>query len=378
MNSQKKVVVGLSGGVDSSLTAALLQEQGYFVIGVYMKNWSTPIKGVEHCPWIQDELDARRVAAQLGIPFYTVNFEKEYKQHVVDTFLADYDAGRTPNPDVLCNQFIKFDHFLNYAKSLGADYIATGHYARVEQMSEQRSEIGPQAEDCNLKAETYALLLGIDSKKDQTYFLWAINREALPFVLMPLGGMTKVQVREEAQKRGLLTAKKKDSQGICFIGQADVRDFLRGHFTDHPGYKPGNVLSLNGEIVGKHEGAGFYTIGQKAGLDNIKTTDMTNRPIYYVITTDINANTITVGEETELYSSMLIAGKANWLSDLPQTGQKLLARIRHGQQLQSCVMVNPGSNGFELTFDIPQRAITPGQSVVVYDGDVVVGGGIIS
>ncbi len=349
---QQTVVVGMSGGVDSSLTAALLQEQGYFVIGVYMKNWSEPIKGVEHCPWVQDQLDARLVASQLGIPFYTVNFEKEYKQQVIDSFLADYAAGRTPNPDILCNRFIKFDAFFRYAKSLGADFIATGHYAQVRD------------------GQLYA---GRDAKKDQSYFLWAIQPGVLPAVLMPLGGMTKNEVRAEAGKRGLVTAGKRDSQGICFIGQADVRDFLRSYLQA----RPGDALTKEGRVVGQHEGAWFYTIGQRAGLSNVDWPDATQRPALYVLATDTQANTISIGEESNLYASGLTAGTASWLATPPQVGQHLLAKIRYGQQPTPCVMLKITEAGFQIQFDSPQRAITPGQSVVLYDGDHVLGGAVI-
>lgn len=352
MAEMKKVVVGMSGGVDSSLTAALLQEQGYFVIGVYMKNWSEPIKGVEHCPWVQDQLDARRVADQLGIPFYTVNFEEIYKKQVIDAFFADYEAGRTPNPDVLCNRFVKFDAFFKYAKSLGADFIATGHYAQVK-----NGEI----------------FQGVDGKKDQSYFLWAIEKDVLSQVLFPLGAMEKSEVRSEAEKRGLATAKKKDSQGICFIGQADVREFIKQHLKP----REGNVINAAGEVIGTHEGAWLYTLGQRAGISDIKWGDESQRPILYVTATDTRANTITVGEEPALYTSRLRAGSANWLGAIPASGTILTAKIRYGQPNTPCAMLKADLNGFYLTFEAPQRAITPGQSVVLYEGNRMVGGGII-
>jgi tRNA-uridine 2-sulfurtransferase len=353
---QQTVVVGMSGGVDSSLTAALLKEQGYFVIGVYMKNWSEPIKGVEHCPWVQDQLDARRVAHQLNIPFYTVNFEKEYKKQVIDSFFTDYSAGRTPNPDVLCNKFIKFDAFYKYANKLGANYIATGHYAQIID---------------------HKLYKGRDPKKDQSYFLWAINPTILPHVLFPLGELTKEQVRIEAQKRGLATAHKKDSQGICFIGQADVRQFLAGHFASNRAFKPGKVLNLAGEVVGKHQGAGYYTLGQRAGISDIAWEDNQNRPILYVIATDTINNILTIGEEADLYASRLTASQNSWLGDLPQVGEPLLAKIRYGQTDTPCVMLGQDESQFTIAFGEPQRAITPGQSIVLYRGDQMLGGGII-
>ncbi len=350
------IVVGMSGGVDSSLAAALLLEQGYAVIGVYMKNWSEPIKGVEHCPWVQDQLDARRVAAQLGIPFYTVNFEQEYKQAVIDAFLADYAAGRTPNPDILCNRFIKFDAFFRYAQSLGADFIATGHYAR---------------------AKDGQLYKGIDPKKDQSYFLWAIQPSVLPSVLFPIGELTKEQVRQEAAKRGLATATKKDSQGICFIGQADVRDFIANHLGTGSAFQPGNVRNKEGEILGQHQGAGYYTLGQRAGLSDVNWKDNRDRPILYVTAIDVEKNEITIGEESELYTSELKANQLSWLGEKPQEGQKLKAKIRYGQVEQPCVIVGLRADQFALQFDQPQRAVTAGQSVVLYDHDRVVGGGII-
>lgn len=354
MNTEdkKKVVVGMSGGVDSSLTAALLKEQGYFVIGVYMKNWSEPIKGVEHCPWVQDQLDARRVADQLDIPFYTVNFEELYKKQVIDAFFVDYEAGRTPNPDVLCNRFIKFDAFYKYARSLGADYIATGHYAQVK--NDQ-------------------LFQGVDSTKDQSYFLWAIEKNVLPHVLFPLGGMQKSEVRLEAQKRGLATAKKKDSQGICFIGQADVREFIKQHLKP----REGSVVNAQGEVIGVHEGAWLYTLGQRAGISDIKWGDESHRPILYVTALDTRLNTITVGEEAALYRESLCASAPNWLGPVPAPGTALTAKIRYGQPNTPCVMLDADTETFSLVFNSPQRAITPGQSVVLYDEHRVVGGGII-
>ncbi len=353
MNQQKTVVVGMSGGVDSSLTAALLVEQGYAVIGVYMKNWSEPVKGVEHCPWVQDQLDARRVAQQLDIPFYTVNFENEYKQAVITSFFADYAAGRTPNPDILCNKYIKFNAFFRYAKSLGADYIATGHYAQVEDGH---------------------LLKGADPKKDQTYFLWAIDAAILPHVLFPLGHLNKTAVRQAALARGLITANKKDSQGICFIGTADVRDFLASRLKPQAGV----VLDQSGRTVGHHNGAWFYTIGQRAGLSDVAWSDNHQRPTLYVTQVDTLANIIVIGEEAALYCSDLTASQANWLGKQPEKGAALRAKIRYGQHETGCVMVDVRPESFQLHFDEPQRAITSGQSVVLYDGEQVLGGGIIA
>lgn len=352
MNNQKTVVIGMSGGVDSSLSAALLKEQGYAVIGVYMKNWSEPIKGVEHCPWVQDQLDARMVADQLGIPFYTVDFEDEYKQFVVDSFFADYAAGRTPNPDVLCNKFIKFDAFWKYAQSLGADYVATGHYAQVRDGQ---------------------LLKGLDPKKDQSYFLWAIDRTILSHVIFPLGGMTKAEVRAAATERRLMTAAKKDSQGICFIGQADVRDFIATRLAP----KTGDIMNRNGEVVGSHRGAWFYTIGQKVGVSDIRWGDDAHRPVLYVVATDVTSNQVTVGEEADLYTSGLVANCVQWLANEPKINQPISAKIRYGQTNVGCAMLAKDGDTITVVFDQPQRAVTPGQSIVMYDGDKVLGGAII-
>jgi tRNA-specific 2-thiouridylase len=355
METDKKstVVVGMSGGVDSSLTAALLIEQGYAVIGVYMKNWSEPIAGVEHCPWVKDQFDARQVAHQLGIPFFTVNFEELYKKQVIDSFFADYSRGRTPNPDVLCNKFIKFEAFYSYARSLGADFIATGHYAQVKDGQ---------------------ILKGLDTNKDQTYFLWAIDKQVLPRILFPLGGMNKSEVRKQAEARGLATAKKRDSQGICFIGQADVHDFIAQELKP----KEGNIISSTGEILGTHTGAWFYTLGQRHGLQNLNWPDSCHRPPLYVIATDIRANTVTVGEEKALYNNTLKAESPSWLGDEPKADAKLQAKIRYGQTPAECAIVETSADGLTVRFDQPQRAITPGQSLVLYDGDRLVGGAIIT
>lgn len=352
-NHQKTVVVGMSGGVDSSLTAALLKEEGYFVIGVYMKNWSEPIAGVEHCPWITDQLDARQVAHQLGIPFYTVNFETEYKKYVVDSFLSDYARGRTPNPDVLCNRFIKFDAFYRYARSLGADFIATGHYAQINNSQ---------------------LFQGKDKAKDQSYFLWAIDPKVLPHVLFPLGELTKSQVRAMAHERKLMTSQKKDSQGICFIGQADVRAFLKSFLSSCPG----PILDGDGRIIGTHEGAWLYTIGQRVGVADLTWPDMTNRPILYVKSLNVRDNTLTVGEESALYHFGLRAESVRWVSQIPGVGTVLTAKIRYGQQETPCVIVSQDESSVTLRFLTPQRAITPGQSLVCYKQDLLVGGGIIA
>ncbi len=349
---RSKIVVGLSGGVDSSLAAAVLKEKGFFVIGVYMKNWSEPILGVEDCPWLRDQLDARMVASQLDIPFYTVNFEAEYKARVLEPFLAEYARGRTPNPDILCNQHIKFDAFWRYAQALGAEMIATGHYARITRGK---------------------LHKGSDAKKDQSYFLWAIRPEVLPRVIFPLGGLNKTQVRLMAKQRGLITANKKDSQGICFVGPADVGDFLARRLSG----RDGPVVNEAGEVIGRHRGAIFYTLGQRAGIGDISWPDMGHRPTLYVLATDVAANRVVVGEEASLYRRQLTANQVSWLSPPPPIGRPLKAKIRYGQSDAACVMLANNGDSIALEFDEPQRAVTPGQSVVLYVGTRVVGGGVI-
>ncbi|MBB6636107.1 tRNA 2-thiouridine(34) synthase MnmA [Cohnella thailandensis] len=358
--SQTRVVVGMSGGVDSSVTALLLKRQGFDVIGVFMKNWDdTDEFGV--CTADQDAEDVRRVCDQIGIPYYTVNFEAEYYDKVFEYFLEEYRQGRTPNPDVMCNREIKFGEFLQKALDLGADVIATGHYARVELIDGE-----------------YSLLRGVDGNKDQTYFLHALNQEQLSKALFPIGHLPKPEVRRIAEEAGLYTAKKKDSTGICFIGERNFKEFLGNYLPA----KPGDMVDIRtNEIKGRHDGLMYYTLGQRQGL-GIGGSG-TGEP-WFVAAKDLENNILYVVQgdaHPSLYSEGLTAGSVNWISpDKPEQGQPLrcVAKFRYRQPDQG-VTLYPEADGktFKVVFDAPQKAITPGQAVVFYDGDVCLGGGTI-
>ncbi len=339
-----KVYVGMSGGVDSSVTAALLVEQGYEVTGIYMKNWSQDLPGMR-CPWADDLADAKRVAVQLGIDLRVYDFESEYRSKVVQYMIDAYKQGITPNPDVMCNQEIKFKLFLDAAREDGADLIATGHYARVEQS---------------------VLKQAVDTNKDQTYFLYRVTSEALAHTLFPLGGYTKDEVRELAKKRGLYTAAKKESMGICFVGKVGIREFL-GQYVEQ---KPGEIIDKQtGTVLGTHDGAIFYTIGQRHGLD------LGGGLPYYVVGKDMQKNEVYVTtqlQDESLWRHTIELGSSHWISGAaPQDGRYTI-RVRHRAPL-----VQAQLDSDQITLDEPQRAVAPGQSVVVYDGDVCLGGGIV-
>lgn len=354
-NSDIRVVVGMSGGVDSSVAAYLLKEQGYQVIGIFMKNWDdTDETGI--CTATEDYNDVIRVCNQLDIPYYAVNFEKEYWDKVFTYFLEEYKAGRTPNPDVMCNKEIKFKAFLDHAMSLGADYVATGHYARV-----RHSEMGVE------------LLRGVDDNKDQTYFLNALSEEQLRHVLFPIGEIEKPRVREIAKEAGLATAGKKDSTGICFIGERNFKEFLSQYLPA----TPGEMQTLDGEVKGTHDGLMYYTLGQRYGLG----IGGAGEP-WFVVGKDLEKNILLVGQgyhHPALYSKGLIAEKVNWIN--PKTVEQgsfhCVAKFRHRQQDQGVTVTIVGDGEVRVVFDEPQRAITPGQSAVFYDGEVCLGGGTI-
>ena len=377
----------MSGGVDSSVAALLLKQKGYDVVGVFMKNWSQNLAGGE-CAWARDQEDARKVAAKIGIPIYTFDFEEEYKKLVVDYMLKEYAAGRTPNPDVMCNKEIKFGLFLEKALSLGADFVATGHYARLRRKSEIRnpkSETNPK-----LKISNYKLLQAKDKNKDQSYFLWTLGQEQLKYCLFPIGDYFKSEaggaeeqkrrsIRETARKFGLPTADKKDSQGVCFIGKFDFAEFLKSRI---PG-SPGLIKTLDGKVVGEHDGLAFYTVGQRhLKISNLKNQKSNSLPVY-VSEKNIKTNTIVVAEGNDnpaLFQSELTVNDVHWISGQePSLPLKCEARIRYRQPLQFCtVNLQPTTHNLQAIFDEPQRAVTSGQSIVFYQGEEMLGGGVIA
>jgi tRNA-specific 2-thiouridylase len=344
-----RVYVGMSGGVDSSLTAALLSEQGYDVTGVYMKNWTQDLPGMK-CPWADDLADAKRVAVQLGIDFKVFDFEREYKQKVVDYMIDEYTLGRTPNPDIMCNQEVKFKLFLESALEDGADMIATGHYARNE---------------------NGRLLKAVDENKDQTYFLYRVQEQALRKTLFPLGSFTKPEVREMAAQRGLVTAGKKDSQGICFVGKVGIREFLSQYVAPSAGEV---IDQQHGVVIGHHDGAIFYTLGQRHGLS------LGGGLPYYVVGKDMDKNEVYVTtnlNDTSLWRQEVTLQSVHWIAGTrPQDGTYQI-RIRHRAKLVEATLICDGTTA-SLTITDAQRAIATGQSVVLYDGDVCIGGGIVS
>ena len=345
----KTVYVGLSGGVDSSVSAALLKESGYNVVGVYMQNWTQDIGGVE-CPWKQDLADAKAVAAKLDIPIKVFDFQKEYKDQVVDYMLSEYQAGRTPNPDIMCNQEIKFKLFLETSLKDGADLIATGHYARVTDGQ---------------------LLRATDDNKDQTYFLSRISGEALKKTLFPVSDYTKPQIRQLAVKFGLPTAKKPDSQGICFVGEVGMKPFLSTYITTEKGP---TVLKSTGARLGEHDGAVFYTTGQRHGLG------IGGGKPYYVIGKDMDTNTVYVTDNKDdlsLESDTFQIADCNWINDKPEEDKTYQVRTRHRAELIDCKLKKT-SDGYQIKMVKTERAITPGQSAVLYDDQICLGGGFIS
>ena len=349
-----RVVVGMSGGVDSSVAALLLKEQGYDVIGIFMKNWDdTDENGV--CTATEDFNDVIRVCNQIGIPYYAVNFEKEYWDKVFTYFLDEYKAGRTPNPDVMCNKEIKFKAFLEHALKLGADYLATGHYAQVKEI------------DGEVK-----LLRGKDENKDQTYFLNQLSQDQIKRVMFPIGHLEKSKVREIAQEAGLATAGKKDSTGICFIGERNFKEFLSQYLPA----QPGNMETLDGEVKGRHDGLMYYTIGQRHGLGIGGSGDP-----WFVIGKDLKRNVLYVGQGFDndyLYSDEIIATNINWVSDREKAQSfTCTAKFRYRQPDHGVTVHLMEDNQVRVVFDQPIRAVTPGQAVVFYQGEECLGGGTI-
>jgi tRNA-specific 2-thiouridylase len=357
LNSSKKVIVGMSGGVDSSVSALLLMEQGYRVEGLFMKNWEED-DGTEYCTAKKDFADAQSVADTLGIKLHGANFAAEYWDNVFEHFLDEYRAGRTPNPDILCNREIKFKAFLDYAVMLGTDYIATGHYTR-------------RGED-NGKA---TLMKGLDNNKDQSYFLHAVGHNELEKTLFPVGEIAKPEVRSLAEKHDLVTHDKKDSTGICFIGERRFKDFLQQYLPA----QAGEIYSLEGEHLGQHQGLMYHTIGQRQGLGIGGKANHGDAP-WYVVDKDLDRNVLLVAQGNEnpaLFKSTLHTGEMFWVSDeAATTPLRCRAKTRYRQPDQVCTLHAEGI-GFRVEFDEPQRAITPGQSVVFYEGEVCLGGGVI-
>lgn len=361
---KQTVYVGMSGGVDSSVTAALLKEQGYTVVGVYMKNWSQDLPGMV-CPWQEDYQDAKRVSVQLGIDFKMYDFQTEYRQKVVNYMVGEYQAGRTPNPDIMCNQEVKFKLFLEAALEDGADMIATGHYARIKSLKRtgQNNTPGRTVRMGNVGQ----LMVAANKEKDQTYFLYRVTSRSLAKSLMPIGDFeSKKQVREMAKKLGLATAAKKDSQGICFVGKVGIKDFLLYELGPQD---PGAIVEHNGVAIGQHDGAIFYTIGQRHGLD------VGGGLPYYVVGKDMVKNEVYVTtqlDDERLWHNNLQLTELHWINDTPTAHKTYQVRVRYRAPLVNCKI-----DGSKLMLDEPVRAITPGQSAVLYEGDRVVGGGIV-
>jgi len=361
--AKKRVVIGMSGGVDSSVSAWLLKEQGYEVIGLFMKNWEDDDDS-EYCSTREDWIDAASVADVVGVDIEAVNFAAEYKERVFAEFLREYQAGRTPNPDVLCNAEIKFKAFLDHAMRLGADLIATGHYARVRESA----------------AGNFELLKAVDVSKDQSYFLHRLNQAQLSKTLFPLGEIHKTEVRKIAEQLKLPNATKKDSTGICFIGERPFREFLNRYLS----YQPGPMKTAEGDIVGEHVGLSFYTLGQRKGigLGGIKTHQNVdgNSDPWYVARKDIGNNTLYIVQGHDhpwLLSSQLGANQSSWVAGVAPDLEALSAKTRYRQADVTCTLSGAGAQRFDLRFGDPQWAVTPGQSAVLYDGDVCLGGGII-
>ncbi len=349
-------IVGMSGGVDSSVSACLLKQQGYRVSGLYMVNWTEDESG--YCSAAQDFQDARAVCAELDIPLHRVDFSAEYRARVFDRFLADYQAGKTPNPDVLCNREVKFQPFREHALRLGADFVATGHYARIETAPD-----GPR------------LLRAADSNKDQTYFLAAVERSTLERVLFPVGGLTKPEVRQLARKAGLPNHRKRDSTGICFIGERPMREFLARYLKPDPG----PIVDDRGRNVGEHPGLMYFTQGQRRGIGVGGQRGAKEAP-WYVVGKDAASNTLTISQDANhprLYTQRLTAGPFHWIRRPDPLPSVMQARIRHRQSLQDCEIALGEGGRVEFHFAQPQRAAVAGQYAVLYSGNECLGGGEI-
>lgn len=358
--STKKIIIGMSGGVDSSVAALRLLEQGHQVTGLFMKNWDED-DGSDYCTAKEDLADAQQVCDKLGIPLKTVNFAAEYWDNVFEDFLHEYAAGRTPNPDILCNREIKFKAFLDYATTLGADYIATGHYTQISHQHDH---------------DQFQLLRGLDANKDQSYFLYTLGQYQLSHSLFPIGDMEKPAVRELAQKAGFINSRKKDSTGICFIGERKFKDFLQRYLPA----QPGEMKTPEGENIGQHQGLMYYTLGQRQGLGIGGVKTAAEEP-WYVVEKDLTNNVLIVAQGHDhplMQSHTLNATQLSWVSDTaPSENFSCTAKTRYRQKDQACQVTIKADNSCVVVFDQTQRAVTPGQSVVFYNNDQCLGGGII-
>jgi tRNA-specific 2-thiouridylase len=357
-NSATRVIVGLSGGVDSSVSALLLKEHGYDVQALFMKNWEED-DTADYCSASTDIADAQAVCDHLGIKLHTVNFAAEYWDNVFEYFLTEYGAGRTPNPDILCNREIKFKAFLDYALHLGADYIATGHYARIQPNNNQ-----------------YSLLKGTDPNKDQSYFLYTLGQAQLAHSLFPVGHLTKPEVRKLATEAGLVTHAKKDSTGICFIGERKFKEFLSRYLPA----QPGSMETPAGDIIGRHDGLMYYTIGQRQGLQIGGRKQAEAKP-WYVVSKDLTRNVLIVAQGHDhpcLFTQTLNCSQTAWVSGVaPHLPFACSAKTRYRQTEQPCTITAHSENSFEVQFETAQWAVTPGQSIVFYQDDICLGGGVI-
>ena len=359
MSKTQKVIVGMSGGVDSSVAALLLLQQGYHVEGLFMKNWDED-DGSEYCTAMADLADAQQVSDKLGITLHTANFAADYWDNVFEHFLAEYRAGRTPNPDILCNREIKFKVFLDYAQILGADFIATGHYTRTD-----------------LHQGHSRLLKGLDGNKDQSYFLHAVQEHAFAKSLFPVGELDKPEVRKIADEHGFVTSDKKDSTGICFIGERRFKDFLQQYLPA----QPGEIHNLDGKTLGVHQGLMYHTIGQRQGLGIGGLSQHKEAP-WYVVDKDLARNVLLVAQGNDhpaLFKSSLTVTEIYWVSEeAPPLPLSCAAKVRYRQADQACTLSGSAPCGYRVDFDKLQRAITPGQSVVFYQNDRCLGGGVIA
>ena len=378
----KTVFVGVSGGVDSSVSAALLKEAGYTVVGVFIRTWTPDF--IE-CTWRDERRDAMRVCAHLGIPFLECDAEEAYKKGVADYMIEEYKKGNTPNPDVMCNREVKFGVFWNFAKAHGADYIATGHYvqnaigSQTKEDSFLQSSLAPFFSEKRppppvAPQKLSSLVCSTDTSKDQTYFLWTLTQEDLEHTLFPIGHLQKTEVRKLAEKFCLPTATKKDSQGVCFLGPLDMKEFLKHYIPS----EKGSVLSTQGAVIGEHDGAVFLTLGERHGFTITKHS--TEDKPFYVIAKDIEKNTITVSDSFSMNNASAAIFKltrVNWISGIPQESKKYKAQIRYHGEFLPCKIEAIGDSKAHIIFDNPVL-VSVGQSVVMYDDDICLGGGIVS